>query len=145
METNGRIEVIPYDECVELLAGATAVGRLAVVSDGEPFVAPVNYVWDGSGVVMRTDPGRKLAGAVGRIVVFEIDRIDAAAEQGWSVLVRGRAEPVDPTGGGVPELRTWAPGVRAHWLRVPAETVSGRRLRRDHELADEWWRLAASS
>jgi hypothetical protein len=168
-----RLEVIPYDECIDLLA-ANEVGRLGVIADGEPLIEPVNYPWDGSAVVLRTDPGRKLSAAVGQVVVFEIDRLDRVNEEGWSVLVRGRCQLVDPGVAGRPGTaapvgddagrscddsraghpvehasragpRPWAPGPKEHWLRVVAHSVSGRRIRRDDGLADQWWRLAASS
>jgi hypothetical protein len=171
-----RLEVIPYDECLQLLA-ATEVGRLGVIWEGEPFIVPMNYLWDGAAVVVRTDPGTKLRAAPGTVVVFEIDRFDRSADEGWSVIVRGPCELVDGeryrlagesarSGGAAPidltdsgaaadvtpadepwpsGLRPWAPGAKANWMRVIAATISGRRIRHDPGLADEWWRLAASS
>ena len=129
-----RLEEIGEEECRSLL-GQHHVGRLAVVVDGAPLVFPVNYVFDGRRVAIRSDPGSKLTAAdLGR-VAFEIDGIDEDGRRGWSVLVQGvghdvtdaldevseliRALPVDP----------WAPGEKAHWIRIDATSVTGRRVR----------------
>src|SRR3954469_1411979 len=53
------LEELSDAECRELL-GAHEVGRLIVVLDGEPHVFPVNYAFDGEGIVVRTDHGAKL-------------------------------------------------------------------------------------
>jgi hypothetical protein len=68
-------------------------------------------------------------------VAFEVDEVDEGARSGWSVLVTGagyevtdaidvvgvsaRAFPVD----------TWAPGSKAHWIRVEPQAITGRRVR----------------
>jgi uncharacterized protein len=63
---------------------------------------------------------------------FEIDGIDAASRTGWSVIIVGVTEEVtDP--GEVRRLENlrldvWTPGDRAHWARIRAWTVSGRRI-----------------
>src|SRR6187401_1644040 len=86
------LQSLTIDECVELLA-ARSVGRLAVNNQGDgPLVTPVNYVWSGSAVVFRTDPGTKLDALSHGPVSFQVDEIDPIHRIGWSVLVRGRAE-----------------------------------------------------
>ncbi|MFI6495562.1 pyridoxamine 5'-phosphate oxidase family protein [Streptomyces sp. NPDC050564] len=42
----------------------------------------------------RTAPDAVPATAAGALVAFEVDHIDEALSQGWSVLVRGRARAV---------------------------------------------------
>ncbi|MGM0819140.1 MAG: pyridoxamine 5'-phosphate oxidase family protein, partial [Actinomycetota bacterium] len=66
-------------------------------------------------------------------VAFEVDDVDVAWKEGWSVLVRGQAEEV--TGAGDLErvralpLQPWARGERERFVRVRPETITGRRLR----------------
>ena len=87
----GRVDVIPEDECRELLAG-TRVGRVAVTHDALPVIAPVNYVVDGNSVVFRTRSDGMLAGACAdAVIAFEIDELSADGSFGWSVNVVGIA------------------------------------------------------
>ncbi|MFE9774635.1 helix-turn-helix domain-containing protein [Streptomyces sp. NPDC005931] len=120
------------DECRTLL-GAHGVGRLAVTTDEGPVVVPVNYdVIDGD-VVFRTAAGTTPARAAGHRVAFEVDRVDDALSQGWSVLVRGDARTVDdPEEMHRLEERAysapWAGGHREQWVRVEPLEITGRRI-----------------
>jgi nitroimidazol reductase NimA-like FMN-containing flavoprotein (pyridoxamine 5'-phosphate oxidase superfamily) len=144
-----RLEVIPYDECLKLLE-RTSVGRIGGVWDGEPHVVPVNYRWDGSGVLFRTDPGLTLKAVAEGPVVFEVDGYDSAAHTGWSVIVRGRGREVDASEAADAlrkahtDLEPWAPGSRDHWVRIEPDVVSGRRITRDDSVG-QWWRLPAAT
>ncbi len=119
-------------ECRALLS-THGVGRLAVSTVSGPVIVPVNYsVVDGA-IVLRTAPGGTPAQAIGRQVGFEVDRIDEAFSEGWSVLVRGRARAVtDPAE--VDRLaaraysRPWAGGRRDQWLCIEPVVVTGRRI-----------------
>jgi len=131
------------DECRKLLA-EHHLGRLALVDQDGPVVFPVNYVFHRLAVVFRTDPGTKLdAAACGARVAFEVDAVDEANGTGWSVLVRGEAVAVtDPA-----ELRRlralplypWAPGDRAHYVRILPSVVSGRLIGLPEDLPPNWW------
>ena len=131
----GMLEEIPEAECWALLAGRS-LGRLVVVQRDEPLVFPVNYVLDGHTVALRTDAGTALDWATLGKVAFEVDEIDAAREEGWSVVVHGVGRDVTE---GVDEwserlrahdeLQPWAGGKRRHWIAVADATVSGRRIR----------------
>lgn len=126
------LEYIPRDECLRLLATRN-LGRVAVVVAGRPLVLPVNYVVDGGAVVFRTDAGTKLDVAVrGEFVAFEIDDADADYHTGWSVLLTGVAEEIidleELRRTRALPLRPWAPGAKAHFLRITPVTVSGRRI-----------------
>lgn len=121
-------------ECRALLA-AHHFGRLAVVVDGgRVTIFPVNYVFDGQRVAIRTDPGTKLAAADLSHVAFEIDEVDGESRTGWSVVVQGPAfdvtESIDEVSDLVRDLpvEPWAPGAKAHWLRIEGRTITGRRL-----------------
>lgn len=128
------LEEIPEDECYRLIA-TQEVGRLGVNAQDYPLIFPVNFAMDGRRVVIRTDPGTKLAAAEHAHVTFEVDSIDQEHRSGWSVLVRGRAE--EATGAdraGLIErlhaahVQPWAPGEHGHWLWLVPEHVTGRRV-----------------
>jgi hypothetical protein len=130
----GYLEVVPYDECITFLA-KEVVGRLAWVRHGSPVVVPVNYAWDGEAVVIRIDPSAKLHDLTQGEVAFEIDAIDREQHTGWSVLVVGMADEVDPkqwpasaTHPDALELRPWPAGPKDRWLRLVPRAVTGRRL-----------------
>jgi uncharacterized protein len=129
-----RVELLPADECRELLA-TRDVGRLAVVVGGYPEVLPVNYAVVRDRVVIRTDPGAKLSHARFERVCFEVDELDRARRIGWSVLVKGvihelkegdrHADELDLVAG---QIRSWAGGAKAHTLVVTPVSVTGRRI-----------------
>ena len=110
------------------------LGRVAVAPDGtRPTILPVNYVLDGASIVFRTAPGSKLTAALRNgHVAFEIDGFDALAHTGWSVVVTGHAEeitePQELARAGRLPLRPWAVGDKSHYVRIPTDNVSGRRI-----------------
>ena len=75
------------------------MARLGVVVNDAPIVLPVNYrlveslgpTW----LTIRTRPGNVIDRG-GLTVALEIDDIDPASHEGWSVLVRGTLSHVDP-------------------------------------------------
>ncbi|MFJ6835820.1 helix-turn-helix domain-containing protein [Streptomyces sp. NPDC091209] len=119
-------------ECADLMA-RHGVGRLAVSTSEGPAIVPVNYSVIDTAIVFRTAEGATPSLAAGSQVAFEVDRIDDAFSQGWSVLVRGRARTVtDPA-----ETRLlaeeaysapWAGGRRDVWVRIEPQSVTGRRI-----------------
>lgn len=130
-DPGARIEPIDDDECWALLGGRH-LGRVAVLADGRPLVFPVNYAVADGAVVFRVGESALLAAAVGRPVAFEVDGEDFVYHEGWSVLVTGTArDETDPVRrsrlAGLP-LRPWAGGRRDHWVTIPVEEISGRRL-----------------
>ncbi|MGW2485834.1 helix-turn-helix domain-containing protein [Streptomyces sp. NPDC001606] len=127
-----RLGELDEQECRELLA-THGVGRVSVSTEGAPVVVPVNYsVVDGA-IVFRTSPGSVTTRGLGHEVAFEVDRVDDALSQGWSVLVRGTARAVtDPA-----ETRRlaehaystpWAGGERDLWVRIEPSALTGRRI-----------------
>ena len=128
----GRWQELTKSECFELLANEH-LGRVAVVDDRGPVVFPVNFVLDRHTVVFRTEQGTKLhAAARGSRVCFEVDRADAAAHDGWSVIVRGEITEVTDQAElerlrELP-LQVWAPGVRDRYVRILPAVLTGRRI-----------------
>ena len=99
------------------------------------MISPVNYVFDerAQSVAFRSADGSKLHELLHvKHAVFEIDEIDPAARAGWSVIISGVPEEVTHPA----EVRrlerlgldVWAPGRRAHWIRIGAWTMSGRKI-----------------
>ncbi|MCX4913150.1 MULTISPECIES: helix-turn-helix domain-containing protein [unclassified Streptomyces] len=130
-----RAELIELDieECRTRLS-THGVGRLAAHTPQGLSVLPVNYsVIDGT-VAFRTAPGAAPAATVGDQVAFEVDQVDEALSQGWSVLVRGRARAVtDPVVArrldALAYSRPWVGGdVRDLWVRIDEEEITGRRI-----------------
>jgi len=128
-----RLEVLDRATCIDLLARHRFVGRLGVIADGRPVIFPVNYIFENESVVFCTATGTKLnVVAEGADVAFEVDDSQPLHHSGWSVLVRGHAEVItDP--GEVARLRRgplrpWAKGVRANWVRISVDEISGRRI-----------------
>ena len=120
-------------QCIELLR-AGLVARVAVCTPAGPHIVPVNYSVVDHAVVIRTSPYSILGSqARGSIAVLEVDDFDSERRQGWSVVVRGRADVVTEADELDHIKRTWNPdawaaGSRNVYLRVPWTQVSGRRL-----------------
>jgi nitroimidazol reductase NimA-like FMN-containing flavoprotein (pyridoxamine 5'-phosphate oxidase superfamily) len=119
-------------ECRERLA-SEGVGRLGVCTPTGPMIYPLNYTVDGNAVVFRTSPHTTLgAHAWGVDVAFEVDHLDWGTRQGWSVVVKGRAEIVDDPDeiDRLRELgrepRPWAKGMRRLYVRIPWREITGR-------------------
>jgi nitroimidazol reductase NimA-like FMN-containing flavoprotein (pyridoxamine 5'-phosphate oxidase superfamily) len=138
--TDAWIEPISREGCLDLLR-VEQVGRIAVVVDDAPLVFPVNYrlveteavTW----IAIRTRPGNVIDRAT-TLAAFEIDGIDPVHEQGWSVLVRGTLQHVDPDAADFRsrfDSHPWLATERDAWLVVEPYAIDGRRL---HPAAPEW-------
>ncbi len=132
-------EVIPRHKCDQLLASG-GVGRVVMVDERGPVAVPVNFALLDGDIVFRTAAATTAAGADGQLVGFEVDRIDDAMREGWSVLVTGRARRVvdadELARTRALDVQPWAGGERDVYLRLAPTEVSGRRIRtatRDHE------------
>ena len=127
------LRVLTFDECLLRLAECP-VGRFAFVNDGEIDVLPVNHTVDGLNIYFRTRGGSKIEAAVNSTrVSFEADSYDERAKDGWSVLVYGTAEIVEPK-----DIRrvepiareAWVPPESSEmtWIRIRSTAISGRAL-----------------
>jgi nitroimidazol reductase NimA-like FMN-containing flavoprotein (pyridoxamine 5'-phosphate oxidase superfamily) len=128
-----RIETLTTDESLQLLSTAS-VGRIAVTRDALPVILPVNYVVDGTSLVIRTTDGAILraARAGGAVVAFEVDNLEEQTMTGWSVLVTGTLREVTAVSAVLRAeqlpLAPWAGGERRHFVRITPGLVSGRRI-----------------
>ncbi|MFE3448812.1 pyridoxamine 5'-phosphate oxidase family protein [Nonomuraea sp. NPDC059194] len=133
------LQVLSRAECLELLSSAE-IGRIVFTDHALPAVQPVNFCLRDGHIVIRTNPGSKLAAATRHAVVaFEADDFDTLARTGWSVTAVGRARAVQDEAerarlAELP-LRPWAPGDRSHYIVIRIEQVSGRRIIAAHESA----------
>ena len=129
----GVLRALTKAECYALL-GRNEVGRLAYLARVDaPDIAPVNYVFDGTDVLIRSGPGPKLQAAErGDKVAFEVDEVDPVHHRGCSVVVYGTAAKIgrDERGTQPPEGTPvpWADGPRHHTIRIRPHRVTGRCL-----------------
>ena len=70
------------------------IGRLGCISDGEPYVVPVNYVFDGECAYLHSLPGQKIEAMRSEPrVCLQVDEIED--ELNWkSVLAYGTYEEI---------------------------------------------------
>ncbi len=131
--TRPALDTLEGDECRALIS-AGGVGRVVFSEPRGPVALPVNFRMLGDDVVFRTVPGSALVASArqGRIS-FEVDHLDEALTEGWSVLISGAAHVVvDPE-----ELRQaqalgvepWAGGPRDTYVRIVLREMTGRRIR----------------
>ncbi len=123
--------------CQDLLTHEE-VGRVALCTPSGPRILPVNYTVHEDAVYFRTMPYSVL-GTHGRDadLAMEIDHLDYATHEGWSVMVVGHATMVEDSD----ELRAirldwdpqpWAGGQRYLYVRLQMREVTGRRIVTDH-------------
>jgi nitroimidazol reductase NimA-like FMN-containing flavoprotein (pyridoxamine 5'-phosphate oxidase superfamily) len=127
------LEILSRAESLRLLE-SVPIGRLIYTHHAMPAVVPVNFVVDGSELLVRAGYGGALAAGIrGSVVAFEADDLDVNRQEGWSVTVTGQArEELDAA-----ELQRlaslhlepWADGDRDHFLKISTDIVQGRRLR----------------
>jgi nitroimidazol reductase NimA-like FMN-containing flavoprotein (pyridoxamine 5'-phosphate oxidase superfamily) len=127
-----RTEHLTPAECRRLIAPG-GIGRIALVTATGPLVFPVNYALVSDAIVIRTEAGSPIASHASDSVAFEVDRIDDALAQGWSVLVRGRAHPVlQPAEHRAllarTNLRPWPEGEHDLFVRIVTDRITGRRI-----------------
>ena len=129
-----RTGLLILDEatCWELVA-SKQIGRIAVAAANRPDIFPMNYALDGQHLVFQTLPGIKLASAVlGKAVAFEIDEMDEEAHTGWSVVIHGVASEIEGTENLLAAealgIRPWAESPKYRYLRLTADSISGRRV-----------------
>lgn len=139
MADNTVTEVLDEAECLKLIETGD-VGRLGYSGRYGPVVLPVNYrLYEGT-IVFRTTPASALdedlrtgiADAFYK-VAFEIDSIDTAAREGWSVLVQGTARPVEDRAERAELSRAgvdpWPGGDKELFIRIDPTRITGRRIR----------------
>jgi nitroimidazol reductase NimA-like FMN-containing flavoprotein (pyridoxamine 5'-phosphate oxidase superfamily) len=133
-----KIEHLDEDECLRLISPG-GIGRIAYQSRFGPAVLPVNYQLHDGAIVFRTaehspldeDLRTGIADAEYK-VAFEIDDLDPAAREGWSVLVQGSAHHVRPgaerESAEAAGVESWAAGDRELFVSITPAHITGRRI-----------------
>ena len=82
-------------ECRRILSAAP-VGHMAVISDGEPYVSPISYVYMDDAIYVRTGPGRRVEAirAHPRVCV-EVSEFDDDTGHWESMIIWGDARVVE--------------------------------------------------
>lgn len=130
------------EECFALL-GRETFGRVGLTLGSIPVVLPVNYHFADGAIHFRTGEGVKLkAASQNSVVAFQVDQVDPIDHAGWSVLAVGTAQVLDDStvlswASHLP-LRSWAPGLRDHFVRIVPDFVSGRRIIPGNEESLPW-------
>lgn len=119
--------ILDRETCRDLIRPG-GVGRVVFWGSRGPEALPVNFRTLYGDVVFRTttEPG------LGPIS-FEVDRLDEALTEGWSVLISGEIRVIsDLTERRAVEalgISPWAGGERDVYVRLVAHEVTGRRIR----------------
>jgi len=132
------VEVLDEMACLSLIAGG-GVGRIGYTGRFGPAVLPVNYDLHGGTIVFRTGVDSAMAADLCTgiadaeySVAFEIDQIQPATQEGWSVLVQGSVHHVDSEAEQASLLRAgvvaWPDGQREHFIRITPTRITGRRI-----------------
>jgi len=127
------LEPLDAAQCRRYL-GTSGVGRLVIVEPRGPVAIPVNYAMLGNDILIRTGGRADLAaGAARPRVSFEVDHLDEALAEGWSVLVSGTArvvtDPDELTAVSTLGVAPWPGGDRDTYVRIIASEITGRRIR----------------
>ena len=126
-------------ECLRLISPG-GIGRIVYMGRYGLTVLPVNYKLHHGSILFRTGQdsptGEDLQTGIAHAeyqVAFEIDNIDPAAHEGWSVLIHGPAHQMttDTERALVEEsgVEPWGPGPKELAIRITPDRIAGRRLR----------------
>jgi uncharacterized protein len=131
MPTNEEsVHVLSPEESWGLLS-SSQFGRLAVSVANNPDIFPLNFLAHDGLILIRTNPGTKLAElAVNGTVAFEADGV--SANDAWSVVVKGTARILESQ----TEIDAANELPLQHWIRsrmwtyveITPASISGRRF-----------------
>jgi nitroimidazol reductase NimA-like FMN-containing flavoprotein (pyridoxamine 5'-phosphate oxidase superfamily) len=124
------LRAISASECFDLLESG-GIGRVGFTTADGVMMLPVNFAVSGKAIIFRTAPDTLLALHASAHLSFEVDHVDQALGEGWSVLVLGHARPVTDEREvrhleDVTRLQPWAPGARDVYVRIAPTRISGR-------------------
>jgi hypothetical protein len=122
------LEVLSFDDCVRHL-GAGGVGRIVFSTGPGPVALPVNFAFSEGHIIFRTSDA--MARSIVGVVAFEVDHIDDAMSEGWSVLVRGHASVIEEEAAAQRvvdrlDLEPWAGGGRLTIIEITPLEITGR-------------------
>jgi nitroimidazol reductase NimA-like FMN-containing flavoprotein (pyridoxamine 5'-phosphate oxidase superfamily) len=123
------LDMLTREQCDAHLA-AGGVGRIVYSTARGPVALPVNFEFTDGEIVFSTNDAKASALEAEEVVGFEIDRVDEAMSEGWSVLASGRARRIE-----APEevqrlasldLEAWAGGARHTLIAIRPDDLTGR-------------------
>lgn len=126
-------EELSQERCWDLLRSNTT-GRFGFLQQGRVMILPVNYLVDGQSIYFRTAGDGSIAEAVPSLESsLQIDDSRADRSEGWSVLVSGASSRVEDQDlltrlWGKVMAEPWAGGERNLFIRIHAESVTGRHV-----------------
>jgi nitroimidazol reductase NimA-like FMN-containing flavoprotein (pyridoxamine 5'-phosphate oxidase superfamily) len=134
------MEELDEAECLRLIS-LHGIGRLAYVGRYDLTVIPVNYRFVEGAILFRTAQdsltGEDLRTGIAHAeykVAFEVDHVDEATREGWSVLLQGPAHHVEShaeqAAAEAAGVESWPSGEKDHFIRVTPVRITGRRIRR---------------
>jgi transcriptional regulator with XRE-family HTH domain len=128
------LDSLDGEACAALIS-AGGVGRVVFHEPRGPVAIPVNFRVLDNDVVFRTTPSAGLMQSLGEgQVSFEVDQLDEALAEGWSVLISGKAQvisdPFERRLSQALDIAPWAGGDRGVYVRIVPSEVTGRRIRR---------------
>jgi nitroimidazol reductase NimA-like FMN-containing flavoprotein (pyridoxamine 5'-phosphate oxidase superfamily) len=137
--TASSLEELDEAACLRLISPG-GIGRLAYTGRYGLTVFPVNYKLHEGTIVFRTaqdsPTGEDLQTGIAHAeyqVAFEVDDIDPAAREGWSVLIHGPAHHLTSAAEQASVLDSgvepWPGGAREHAIRITPTRITGRRIR----------------
>ncbi|QDG67759.1 MULTISPECIES: pyridoxamine 5'-phosphate oxidase family protein [unclassified Pseudarthrobacter] len=136
MESDERPGAVLSDEQSWKVLKRCQHGRLAVCALGKPDIYPINFLAHAGVLLMRTNPGTKLAElTVNERVAFEVDEV--IDEEAWSVVVVGTARVIESQSE-IDEadklpLKPWIPTRKYTYVEITPTVIHGRHF----ELGDE--------
>jgi transcriptional regulator with XRE-family HTH domain len=131
---NAALRDLTEAECRALIAPG-GVGRFVFVQANRgPVAIPVNFKMDGADVVFRIGGDSVTTeGVRQQPVSFDVDRLDEALGEGWSVLLTGTARVItgnaEMSQAQALNIGPWAGGERDVYVRLSPTQVTGRRIR----------------
>jgi transcriptional regulator with XRE-family HTH domain len=131
---NATLHHLTVAECWALIAPG-GIGRFLFVQAGRgPVAIPVNFKVDGGDVIFRTDTDSTIAAGIHQQPVsFDVDHLDDALSEGWSVLLTGSASvitsPAEVVRLQALDIEPWAGGDRNTYIRLTPTQITGRRIR----------------
>jgi len=135
---HAELKDLSAEQCRTHLA-VGGVGRIVFSSPRGPVALPVNFEFSEDQIVFSTDDAKAGALGSGDTVGFEIDRVDEALSEGWSVLVTGRCrrigDPDEVQRLSSLDLESWAGGDHHVLVALSPDEITGRVI--VHEQAPE--------
>ncbi|HSR85444.1 MAG TPA: pyridoxamine 5'-phosphate oxidase family protein [Streptosporangiaceae bacterium] len=131
---NATLHTLTEAECRALIAPG-GVGRFLFVQAGRgPVAIPVNFKMDTAGVVFRiSSHSVSIEGVHQQPVSFDVDHLDEALGEGWSVLLTGTAKVItgdaERSYAQTLDIVPWPDGEQDLYVRLSPTEITGRRIR----------------